>query len=58
MSMLKCIVWSLFAAGVLLAASASVCHGSVVSPRLLLEVADIASPTMSPDGRSVAFRVQ
>ena len=58
MSMLKCIVWHLRIAGVLFAASVSVCHASVVSPRRLLEVADIASPTMSPDGRSVAFRVE
>jgi dipeptidyl aminopeptidase/acylaminoacyl peptidase len=58
MSKLKCIVRHLFVAGVLLAASASVCHADVVSPRRLLEVADIASPTVSPDGHSVAFRVE
>jgi dipeptidyl aminopeptidase/acylaminoacyl peptidase len=58
MSKWKCIVRHLFIAGVLLAASASVCHANVVSPRRLLEVADIASPTVSPDGRSVAFRVE
>ncbi|MEO9216659.1 MAG: Atxe2 family lasso peptide isopeptidase [Rhodanobacter sp.] len=56
--MLKCIGWRLLAAGVLLAVSASVCHAEVVSPRRLLEVADIGSPTVSPDGRSVAFRVE
>ncbi len=58
MSMLKCIVWPLLVAVALLAASASVCHADVVSPRRLLEVADIASPTASPDGRSAAFRVE
>ena len=58
MSMLKCIVRYLLVAGALLAAFVSVCHADVVSPRLLLEVADIASPTMSPDGRNVAFRVE
>jgi dipeptidyl aminopeptidase/acylaminoacyl peptidase len=58
MSMSKCIVWHLLVAGALLAASVSVGHADVVSPRRLLEVADIASPTMSPDGRSVAFRVE
>lgn len=56
--LLKCIVWPLLVAGALLAASASVCHAGVVSPRRLLEVADIAGLTVSPDGRSVAFRVE
>lgn len=58
MSMLKCTVRHLLVAGVLFAAFASICHASDVSPRRLLEVADIASPTMSPDGHSVAFRVE
>lgn len=58
MSMLKCVVWHLLVAGALLGACASVSHASVVSPRRLLEVADIASPTLSPDGQSVAFRVE
>jgi dipeptidyl aminopeptidase/acylaminoacyl peptidase len=56
--MLKYIVWPLMFAGALLAASASACHASAISPRRLLEVADIANPTISPDGRSVAFRVE
>jgi len=55
--MLKYIVWPLLFAGALLAVSMSACHASIISPRRLLEVADIASPTLSPDGRSVAFRV-
>lgn len=58
MPLLKYIVWHLLVAGALLAASRSVCHAEVVSPHRLLEVADIASPTVSPDGRSVAFRVE
>ena len=58
MSMLKCVAWHLLIAGVLLAASVPICHASVVSPRRLLEVADVANPTMSPNGRSVAFRVE
>jgi dipeptidyl aminopeptidase/acylaminoacyl peptidase len=58
MSMLKRIAWLLFVAGATLAASVSVCHADAVSPRRLLEVADIANPTVSPDGRSVAFRVE
>ncbi|MCP1374690.1 Atxe2 family lasso peptide isopeptidase [Dyella lutea] len=56
--MLKCIVWSLLMAGGLSAGCASVCRAQEVSPRQLLEVADIASPTVSPDGRSVAYRVE
>ncbi len=56
--MLKCILRPLLMAGGLCAGFASVCHAQVISPRRLLEVADIASPTMSPDGRSVAFRVE
>jgi len=56
--MSKCIVRRLLVAGALLAASASVCHADAVSPRRLLEVADIAGPTVSPDGRGVAFRVE
>lgn len=47
-----------FVAGALLVACASGCHASAVSPRQLLEVVDIAGPAMSPDGRSVAFRVE
>ncbi|MFK2878652.1 Atxe2 family lasso peptide isopeptidase [Rhodanobacter hydrolyticus] len=58
MSMPKCIVWHLLIAGALLATSASACHASAISPRRLLEVADIAGPTISPDGHSVAFRIE
>lgn len=58
MSMLKRSVRHLLVAGALLAASVSACHADVVSPRRLLEVADISGPEVSPDGRSVAFRVE
>lgn len=58
MSMSKCIARHLLVAGALLTVAAFVCHASTVSPRRLLEVADIAGPTVSPDGRSVAFRVE
>lgn len=58
MSKLKYIARKSLAAAALLAASASVCQAAVVSPRRLLEVADIASPTVSPDGLGVAFRVE
>jgi hypothetical protein len=58
MSKFKCIVRHLLVAGVLSSASASVCHADVVSPRRLLEVVDIAGPTVSPDGLGVAFRIE
>ncbi|WP_355506889.1 Atxe2 family lasso peptide isopeptidase [Xanthomonas cannabis] len=50
--------WRLLLAGVLMAAGACVCHAQTVSPQRLLEVVDIGSPTLSPDGRSVAFRTE
>lgn len=56
--MSKCITWHLLVASALLVVAVSACHASAISPRRLLEVADIASPTLSPDGRSVAFRVE
>lgn len=37
---------------------AGVVDAGTVSPRRLLEVADIASPVLSPDGTQVAFRVE
>ncbi|MCC8553282.1 Atxe2 family lasso peptide isopeptidase [Xanthomonas hortorum] len=48
----------LLLAGVLMAAGVCVGHAQTVSPQRLLEVVDIASPTLSPDGRSVAFRTE
>jgi dipeptidyl aminopeptidase/acylaminoacyl peptidase len=56
--MFNCIVWRRLAAGVLLAACTCVCRAEDISPRRLLEVADLSSPTFSPDGRYVAFRVE
>lgn len=32
--------------------------GAVVSPRQLVEVVDVSAPTVSPDGRLVAFRLE
>ena len=58
MSTLRCAMRPLLVAGALFAVFVSICHADVVSPRRLLEVADIASPTVSPDDRSVAFRVE
>jgi dipeptidyl aminopeptidase/acylaminoacyl peptidase len=55
--MFRDIVWRLLAAGLLLPACAH-CLAEGISPRRLLEVADPGSPTFSPDGRSVAFRVE
>ncbi|APP81980.1 Atxe2 family lasso peptide isopeptidase [Xanthomonas gardneri] len=51
-------LWRLLLAGVLMAAGVCVGHAQTVSPQRLLEVVDIASPTLSPDGRSVAFRTE
>ncbi|NIK03073.1 Atxe2 family lasso peptide isopeptidase [Xanthomonas cannabis] len=50
--------WRLLLAGVLMTAGACVCNAQTVSPQRLLEVVDIGSPTLSPDGRSVAFRTE
>lgn len=47
----------LMAASVLLACAGSVEAGTV-SPRRLLEVADLSGPVISPDGSRVAFRVE
>ncbi|MCD9033169.1 Atxe2 family lasso peptide isopeptidase [Luteimonas sp. Y-2-2-4F] len=45
-------------AAVLAGGLACAAHAEAVSPRRLLEVADIGGPTLSPDGRRVAFRVE
>ncbi|MCR6700950.1 MAG: Atxe2 family lasso peptide isopeptidase [Dokdonella sp.] len=39
-------------------ALAGVCDAGAVSPRQLVEVIDIGSPAVSPDGRYVAFRLE
>ena len=44
-------------AGVLLVCAGSV-HAETISPRRLLEVADLTGPVISPDGSSVAFRLE
>jgi hypothetical protein len=44
-------------AGVLLACAGAV-HAETISPRRLLEVADLTGPAISPDGSSVAFRLE
>ncbi len=48
---------TLIAAGLLLIAT-SLSHAETVSPRRLLEVADLSGPVVSPDGSSVAFRLE
>src|SRR5690242_6433174 len=44
-------------AGVLLVCAGSA-HADTISPRRLLEVADLTGPVISPDGGSVAFRLE
>lgn len=44
-------------ASVLFAYAGSV-HAETISPRRLLEVADLSGPVISPDGSSVAFRLE
>jgi dipeptidyl aminopeptidase/acylaminoacyl peptidase len=48
---------TLIAAGLLLMAT-SLSHAEMVSPRRLLEVADLSGPVVSPDGSNVAFRLE
>jgi dipeptidyl aminopeptidase/acylaminoacyl peptidase len=48
---------TLTAAGLLLIAT-SLSHAETVSPRRLLEVADLSGPVVSPDGSRVAFRLE
>lgn len=47
-----------FALAVIVCATSHTAHGQVVSPRQLVEVVDISSPVISPDGSHVAFRVE
>lgn len=44
--------------GALLVGFAGMSHAETVSPRRLLEIADLANPVVSPDGRKVAFRLE
>src|SRR6185312_17082754 len=44
--------------GGLLLMFTSLSHAETVSPRRLLEVADLTGPVISPDGGSVAFRLE
>ncbi|WP_246193065.1 Atxe2 family lasso peptide isopeptidase [Pseudoxanthomonas yeongjuensis] len=39
-------------------ATTNLAHAEAISPRRLLEVADLGNPVISPDGRQVAFRVE
>lgn len=49
---------SAMAAGVLFWLLTCLCHAQAISPRALVEVVDFGEPVISPDGRSVAFRVE
>ncbi|WP_343237262.1 Atxe2 family lasso peptide isopeptidase [Xanthomonas sp.] len=51
-------MWRLLLAATLWMGIAYLCHAEAVPPRRLLEVADIGGPTLSPEGRRVAFRVE
>lgn len=44
--------------GGLLLMFTSLAHAETISPRRLLEVADLSGPVISPDGSSVAFRLE
>lgn len=55
--MLPFVKKTVISAGVLLVCAGSA-HAETVSPRRLLEVADLTSPVISPDGSSVAFRLE
>lgn len=48
----------LLALGAMMVMLACVRHAEATSPRQLVEVADLSSPVVSPDGRRVAFRLE
>lgn len=54
----KTMAWRRLAPGLAALWLAGVSHAQGVSPRQLVEVADISHPTLSPDGALVAFRVE
>lgn len=54
----KSIVKKSLIVGGLLLTFASLSHAETISPRRLLEVADLSGPVISPDGSSVAFRLE
>ncbi len=51
-------VCSRLAVGALLAVAALAAQAASIPPRRLVEVVDIAAPSVSPDGRLVAFRAE
>ncbi len=48
----------MLALGIMLTTLACVRHAEAITPRRLVEVADLSSPVVSPDGRRVAFRLE
>jgi len=55
---MKCLMKKVLMAGGLLLMFTSLSHAETISPRRLLEVADFSGPVISPDGSSVAFRLE
>lgn len=49
---------SMVMAGLVLMAAAGVSHAGKIPPRRLVEVVDLSTPSVSPDGRRVAFRAE
>src|SRR5690606_26602915 len=51
-------VRSLALAGLMLSAVTGVGHAAKIPPQRLVEVVDLSTPSISPDGRLVAFRAE
>ena len=54
----KSLVKNILIMGWLLLMFVSLSHAETISPRRLLEVSDLSGPVISPDGSSVAFRLE
>jgi hypothetical protein len=56
--LMNCAVKRAFLVGAAAFAVSGIARAETTSPRQLLEVADLANPVISPDGKSVAFRLE